>query len=304
MIETKRLYIIAATEEDIETIIKLESHVDNRKFIWNGTFEGHKAEIYDKNHLLFVFKRKEDNLIIGFALIGLNFKSEIFELRRIAISDKGKGYGKEALAALLKYAFEELKSNRFWLDVYPDNAIGIKLYEGMGMHCDGVLRQNYKSERGYLDQKIYSMLKSEYFYIAEGDKHANMKGKLHHIEIYVKDLNISKKFWGWLLGELGYKEYQKWEKGISYSLDSSYIVFVQAEERFLDIPYNRCRVGLNHLAFHGGSREFVDDITLKLRKKQVEILYEDRHPHAGGPDSYIVYFEDPDRIKVEITSEV
>ncbi|MCJ7688334.1 MAG: GNAT family N-acetyltransferase [Clostridiaceae bacterium] len=163
MIETKRLYILDATEEDIETIIKLESHEDNRKFVWIGTFEEHKAEINDEKHLLYVFKRKEDNLIVGFALIRLDSKSEIFELRRIAISEKGIGYGKEALSALFKYAFEDLKSNRFWLDVYPDNAIGIKLYEGMGMHCDGVLRQNYKSERGYLDQKIYSMLKSEYF---------------------------------------------------------------------------------------------------------------------------------------------
>lgn len=163
MIETKHLYIIDAMEADIETIIKLESHKDNRDFVWMGTYEEHKAEIEDKNHLLFVFRQKKDNLIIGFALIRLDFKSEIFELRRIAISHKGIGYGKEAMNALLKYAFEELNINRFWLDVYPDNTIGIKLYVGLGMHNDGVLRQNYKSERGYLDQIIYSMLKSEYF---------------------------------------------------------------------------------------------------------------------------------------------
>jgi ribosomal-protein-alanine N-acetyltransferase len=162
MIETKRLNIIDATEADIETIINLESHKDNRDFIWLGTYEEHKAEIEDKNHLIFVFRRKEDNLIVGFALIRLDFKSEIFELRRIAISHKGIGYGKEVMTALLKYAFEDMKINRFWLDVYPDNVIGIKLYEGLGMHRDGILRQNYKSNRGYLDQIIYSMLKSEY----------------------------------------------------------------------------------------------------------------------------------------------
>ena len=67
------------------------------------------------------------------------------------------------MTALFKYAFEEMNINRFWLDVYPDNTIGIKLYEGLGMHRDGVLRQNYKSKRGYLDQIIYSMLKTEYF---------------------------------------------------------------------------------------------------------------------------------------------
>ena len=163
MIETNRLFIVDATQADIETIINLENHKDNRNFIWLGTYEEHKAEIEDKNHLLFVFKQKEDNLIIGFALIRLDFKSEIFELRRIAISHKGIGYGKEAMIALLKYAFEEINTNRFWLDVYPDNAIGINLYEGLGMHRDGVLRQNYKSERGYLDQIIYSMLKNEYY---------------------------------------------------------------------------------------------------------------------------------------------
>jgi len=163
MIETKRLYITNAAESDIETIIELESHKDNRNFIWIGTYEEHKAEIEDKNYLLFVFRGKEDNVIVGFALIKLDFKSEIFELRRIAISHKGMGYGKEVMVALLKYAFEEVNINRFWLDVYPDNVIGIKLYEGLGMHRDGVLRKNYKSERGYLDQIIYSRLKSEYF---------------------------------------------------------------------------------------------------------------------------------------------
>ena len=30
------------------------------------------------------------------------------------------------------------------------------------MHQDGVLRQNYLSDRGYLDQIIYSLLRSEY----------------------------------------------------------------------------------------------------------------------------------------------
>lgn len=163
MIETERLFIVEAVEDEVDSIIELECHRDNRDFIWIGTYEEHKAEIADRNHLLLVFKRKEDSAIVGFSLIRMDFKSEVFELRRIAVSEKRKGYGKEAMLALLRYAFEEKNMNRFWLDVYPDNFIGIHLYEGLGMHRDGVLRQNYKSERGYLDQIIYSMLKNEYF---------------------------------------------------------------------------------------------------------------------------------------------
>jgi hypothetical protein len=30
----------------------------------------------------------------------------------------------------------------------------------------------------------------------------------------------------------------------------------------------------------------------------------DKHPHAGGPASYAVFFEDPERIKVELTAPV
>lgn len=163
MIETKRMHLLEATEDQIEEIIELEAHPENRDYLWVGTYEEHKDEIADPNHLLLIFKEKEEGKTVGYALIRLNPKSEIFELRRIAISEKRKGYGREAMEALFKVAFEELGINRFWLDVYPDNIFGINLYESLGMHKDGVLRQNYKAERGYLDQIIYSMLKTEYF---------------------------------------------------------------------------------------------------------------------------------------------
>lgn len=162
MIETKRLNIVEATEADIGTIMEYERHTDNKNFIWSGTYEEHLSEIEDRHYLLLVFRQKSDNAAVGFALAKLDSKSDVFELRRIAISEKGLGYGKEVMIALLRYAFEERSINRFWLDVYPDNERGIRLYEGVGMHREGVLRQNYKSDRGYLDQIIYSMLKHEY----------------------------------------------------------------------------------------------------------------------------------------------
>lgn len=90
------------------------------------------------------------------------------------------------------------------------------------------------------------------------------KGLLHHIELYVSDLNRTVNFWSWLLEELGYTFFQKWESGQSWKLNDTYIVFVQVEENFSDIPYHRCRVGLNHLAFHTSSRQHVDEMTDKL----------------------------------------
>nr|WP_231493632.1 VOC family protein [Alicyclobacillus macrosporangiidus] len=127
-------------------------------------------------------------------------------------------------------------------------------------------------------------------------------GILHHIEINVSDLRRSAAFWGWFLSLLGYEPYQEWQSGRSWRLGDTYLVFVQVEPRYNHPTYHRRHVGLNHLAFHAASRAQVDEITHLLRQRGVRILYEDRHPYAGGPDHYAIFFEDPDRIKVEVVA--
>ncbi|HZG77065.1 MAG TPA: VOC family protein [Paenibacillus sp.] len=127
-------------------------------------------------------------------------------------------------------------------------------------------------------------------------------GLLHHIEINVSNLKRSADFWGWFLSELGYTPYQEWEQGRSWKLGGTYLVFIQTNDKHRGIPYNRCRVGLNHLAFHATSRDQVDELTLKVRDKGMEVLYQDRHPYAGGKGYYALFFEDPDRIKVEVVA--
>ncbi|MFC0522153.1 VOC family protein [Pontibacillus salicampi] len=128
------------------------------------------------------------------------------------------------------------------------------------------------------------------------------RGMIHHVEVNVSDLPKSLSFWDWLLTHLGYEPYQEWEQGKSYRLGSSYLVFVQTEEEFLTPSYHRKRTGLNHLAFYGDSQEHVDELTRLLREKRIPILYEKEHPYAGGEHYYAVFFEDPDRIKVEVVS--
>ena len=127
-------------------------------------------------------------------------------------------------------------------------------------------------------------------------------GKPHHIEVYCSDLKRSREFWSWFLSTSGYKEFQEWTGGISFKLADTYFVFVQAEEKHVDTSFNRCRPGLNHLAFHAKSRRHVDELTTQLRSRGARILYEERHPHAGGKGSYAVFFEDPERIKVELVA--
>ena len=73
-VKTERLLIREAEEQDIETVIQLESHPENRDYLWIGTYEEHLAEISDPCHLLLMFEEKETGRIIGYALIRLDFK--------------------------------------------------------------------------------------------------------------------------------------------------------------------------------------------------------------------------------------
>ena len=77
---------------------------------------------------------------------------------------------------------------------------------------------------------------------------------------------------------------------------------LKTEDEYLDVPYHRKRVGLNHIAFHAKTRQHVDEITVQLKEKGIVILYSNEHPFAGGENTYAVYFEDPDRIKVELVA--
>lgn len=129
-----------------------------------------------------------------------------------------------------------------------------------------------------------------------------MIGALHHIELYVSDLKTSREFYGWLLKRLGWEDYQTWEQGHSWRQGRLYLVIVQTEAEYLSPAYHRKRTGLNHLAFYANSRKTVDSIAAELKARGTTILYAGRFPYAGGADHYAVFFEDPDRIKLELVA--
>ena len=162
MIKTSRLILEKARPEDINYIMELERDKENNKFIWSGSYEDHLKELTSENYLLLIIKNREDLENIGFVLNYIDQKNRKFEFRRFAVEKKGLGYGRESMEAVINYVFEETETNKFFLDVYPDNKIGIKLYESLNMKKEAVLRQNHWDKNIYRDQIIYSILRSEY----------------------------------------------------------------------------------------------------------------------------------------------
>jgi len=126
-------------------------------------------------------------------------------------------------------------------------------------------------------------------------------GTLHHVELWVPDLDRATTSWGWLLGALGYQEFQSWPAGRSWRLGATYVV-VEQSPALSAATHDRLRPGLNHLAFHVASREEVDALVDEAPKHGWALLFPDRHPHAGGPGTYAAYLEDADGFEAELVS--
>ena len=149
-----------AVASDIKYIMELERDQDNRDFVFKGTVDEHTREILSDDYDLFIIE--EDNERVGFILGFKDPQSKVYELRRIVAEFKGRSIGKRSIERLIDYVFEDLKYNRIWLDTYPDNVRGIKVYESLGFVEEGILRQSYLSERGFEDQIIYSIIRDDY----------------------------------------------------------------------------------------------------------------------------------------------
>lgn len=126
-------------------------------------------------------------------------------------------------------------------------------------------------------------------------------GLLHHVELWVPDLERADLQWGWLLSELGYQPYQSWTTGRSWRRGATYLV-VEASPARSATDHDRLRPGLNHLAFHAGDPHRVDELTREATAHGWSTLFADRHPHAGGADHYAAYLANTDGFEVELVA--
>ena len=86
------------------------------------------------------------------------------EIWRIYIGDKslrGKGYGKQAMEAMMGYCFDALGLERLYLDHYTGNPAA-ELYLSLGFKYEGVLRKNCRKNGILYDVHLMSMLREEY----------------------------------------------------------------------------------------------------------------------------------------------
>ena len=74
----------------------------------------------------------------------------------------GRGYGSDAIRALLGFAFREMNLHRVYLSVYDYNERAIRCYEKCGFRHEGRLRKARFSDGRYHDELMMGILREEF----------------------------------------------------------------------------------------------------------------------------------------------
>ncbi|WP_400079083.1 GNAT family N-acetyltransferase [Winogradskyella sp. R77965] len=150
------------TTNDLINILEIERNLENVEFIEPYNLERHQKVIQQKGEEHFsIFD--EDSKLIGFVILaGLTNENKSIEFKRIVVSEKGKGFGSKTIELIKKKCFQDYNCNRLWLDVFDFNLRAIHVYESLGFIKEGVLRECIKTEQGFKNLIIMSILRKEY----------------------------------------------------------------------------------------------------------------------------------------------
>ncbi len=81
---------------------------------------------------------------------------------KLAPESRGKGYGTDAVRAMVGYAFAEQRLNCVYAQVLSHNAASAQMFRKCGFVHEGVLRQRVYKNGGYADVLSFSVLCGEW----------------------------------------------------------------------------------------------------------------------------------------------
>lgn len=118
--------------------------------------------------------------------------------------------------------------------------------------------------------------------------------RIEHIALYVNDLERARKFFIKYLGaesNEGYHNPKTNFRSYFLSFDDGARLEIMNKSEMSDQPKDLARTGYAHIAFSGGSKEKVDDLTNQLKLDGYEVISGPRTTGDGYYESCIVAIE-------------
>ena len=120
---------------------------------------------------------------------------------------------------------------------------------------------------------------------------------IDHLVLSVGDFTRSKKFYGKLLGFLGFKLKYEYDDMAGWSNGKTLFWIAAADAEGKERKYRKGDIGFHHYAFELASRKDIDALGAFLEKNDMNIV--DPPGEYYGRSYYAVYFTDPDGMKLE-----
>jgi diamine N-acetyltransferase len=163
MIDNRKVRFRTTGPDDLDYVMGQEQHDENSAYVHHWPREKHLAVISDPNFGHFIVETIEDQQPVGFViLIGVQEPDGNLEFKRLAISEKGTGYGRQAVQLIKQFAFEKTNTHRLWLEVVENNERAFKLYESEGFITEGTHRESAVMRGQRASLIVMSMLRREY----------------------------------------------------------------------------------------------------------------------------------------------
>ncbi len=119
--------------EDLDFVLFLERHPDNRPHILQWSEQGHLAAIKAEELEHWIVEKISDGSPLGYIIVyNLVVKGLGVFIKRIVIDNKSRQIGRLALQMVLDHAFSELGATFVSLAVFPDNVRAQRAYKSIG----------------------------------------------------------------------------------------------------------------------------------------------------------------------------
>ena len=149
-------------EVDYYNTLGIPKDLDHSIEVLAPLVAGWEQEVIEK--YTFVIELLEANVFLGIAALNLRVgkynSGEIWY--KLNPSFWNKGYATEAVKAILKFGFQNLKLHRIEAGCAIENLGSVRVLEKIGMKREGQKRKTLPLKKGWSDNYEYSILEEEY----------------------------------------------------------------------------------------------------------------------------------------------
>ena len=168
----KKVYLRAMEPADMEVFRQMTNDPETERMLGGWSFpvsekeqmQWYEKAIADKRNLRFTVVLQDSQEVIGMVnLVDIDWKNgSAFHGIRLN-SKKRNGYGTDAVMALMKYAFEELRLVRIDTTIVENNVPSQGLYKKCGWIIEGKKKKACYKDGQFRDNYIMGITDEEYY---------------------------------------------------------------------------------------------------------------------------------------------